>query len=121
LTLDIQQAFDRIVHQYLFYILQKYGISALFVERIHALYDQATASVQIKGSLVGSTPVQSGVRQGCPLSVILFALYFHPLLRLLEYSLPNIQIGHNQHSPAIAYADDVTVFITNPTDFVIIQ
>jgi hypothetical protein len=66
LKLDFQQAFDRIAHQYLFYILQKYGISVWFVERIHALYDQATASVQINGYLVGSIPVQSGVRQGCP-------------------------------------------------------
>jgi hypothetical protein len=43
LTLDFQQAFDRNAHQHLFYILQKYGISAWFVERIDALYDQATA------------------------------------------------------------------------------
>jgi hypothetical protein len=79
------------------------------------------ASVQINGSLVGNIPVQSGVRQGCPLSVTLFALCLHPLLRLLEDSLPNIQIGHTQHSPVITYADDVTVFITNPIDFIPIQ
>jgi hypothetical protein len=121
LTQDFQQAIDRIAHQYLFYILQKYGISAWFVERTHAVYDQATASVQINGSLVGSIPVQSGVKQRCPFSVILFSLCLHPLLRVLEDSLPNIQIGHTQHSLVIAYADYVTVFDTKPEDFITIQ
>jgi len=122
LTLDFQQAFDRISHQYLFHILQSYGISPWFVERIHALYDQATASVQINGFLAGSIPISSGVRQGCPLSVALFALCLHPLIRALEDSLPSKKIGrHTQHGPVIAYADDVTVFVTKPEDFRAIQ
>jgi hypothetical protein len=32
LTLDFQQDFDRITHQYVFHILQRYGISSWFVE-----------------------------------------------------------------------------------------
>jgi hypothetical protein len=122
LTLDFQQAFDHISHQYLFHILQRYGISPWFVERIHALYDQLTASVQINGSLAGNIPIRCGVNQGCPLSVALFALCLHPLIRALEDSLPSIKIGrHTQHGPVIAYADDVTVFVTNPGDFHAIQ
>jgi hypothetical protein len=48
-------------------------------------------------------------------------LVLHPLLRVLEDSLPNIQMGHIQHSPVIANSDDVKVFITNPEDFITIQ
>ena len=45
-----------------------------------------------------------------------------PLIRALENSLPNIKNGRNtQHGPVIAYADDVTVFVTNPGDFHAIQ
>jgi len=92
------------------------------VERIHALYDQATASVQINGSLLGSTPILSGVRKGCSLSVALFALCLHPLIRALEDILPSIKIGRQtQHGPVITNADDVTVFVTNPGDFNAIQ
>jgi hypothetical protein len=121
-TLGFQQAFDRISHQYIFHILERYVISPCFVERIHALYEQATASVQINGSLAGSIPIRSGVRQGCPLSVALFALCFHPLIRALEDSLPSIKIGrHTQHGPVIACADDVMVFVTNTGDFHAIQ
>ena len=122
LTLDFQQAFDRISRQYLFHILQRYGISPWFVERIHALYDQAMASVQINGSLAGRIPIRSGVRQGCPLSVALYALCLHPLISALEDSLPSIKIGRNtRHGPVIAFANDVTVFVTNPGDFHAIQ
>ena len=92
------------------------------MERIQALYDQANASVQLNGSLAGSIPIRSGVRQGCPLSVALYALCLHPFVRALEDSLPSIKIGRNsQQGPVIAYADDVTVFVTNPGDFHAIQ
>jgi hypothetical protein len=74
LTLDFKQAFDRVSHQYLFHILRSYGIGQWFVERIQAFYDQTKASVQINISLAGCIPIRSGVRQGCPLSVVLFAL-----------------------------------------------
>jgi hypothetical protein len=43
---------------------------------------------------------------------------FTPLIRALENGLPSIKIGrHTQHEPVIPYADDVTVFFTNPGDF----
>jgi hypothetical protein len=121
LTLDIQQAVDRISHQRLFHILRRYGIIPWFVERISALYGQATASVQINGSLDGSIPIRSGVLQGCPLSVALFALRLHPLIRALGENLPSIKIGHTLHGPVISYAEDVTVFVTHPGDLQAIQ
>ena len=47
---------------------------------------------------------------------------FHPLICALEDSPPSIKIGRNtQHGSFIAYADDVTVFVTNPGDFHAIQ
>ena len=92
------------------------------MERIQALYDQANASVQLNGSLAGSIPIRSGVRQCCSLSVALYALCLHTFISALEDSLPSIKIGRNsQHGPVIAYADDVTVFVTKPGDFHAIQ
>jgi hypothetical protein len=73
LTLDFQSAFDRISHDYLFTILRQYGISQWLIDRLYALYNQATASVRIKGHMAGPIPVRSGVRQGCPLSMFLYA------------------------------------------------
>ena len=122
LTLDFKQAFDRVSHHYLFHILRGYGISPWFVERIQALYDQATSAVQINGSPAGCIQIQSGVRQGCSLSVLLYALCLHPFVRALEDVLPSIRIGRQgPRGPVIAYADDVTVFVTDPKESSAIQ
>jgi len=121
LTLDFKQAFDRISHRYLFTILGQYGISNWFTDCLQALYEQTLASVQINGSLAGPKEIRSGVRQGCPLSMILYCLCLHPFLLSLEKTLPVIPMGREVYSPVIAYADDITIFVSNPEDFLTIS
>ena len=54
--------------------------------------------------------------------MILFALCLHPFLRTLEEKLPGIRLSRSTRSPpVVAYADNVTVFVTQPGDFAIIQ
>jgi hypothetical protein len=86
LSLDFHSAFDRIAHDYLFHILQSYGIRPDFIDHLRAIYSDATTSVQINDSIACIIPIQSGVRQGCPLSMVLFALCLHPLLSMLDQS-----------------------------------
>jgi hypothetical protein len=50
----------------------------------HVFYDPATASVHINGTFVGSIPIRSGVRQGCPCEMDLFALSSPPYSRTRE-------------------------------------
>ena len=103
-------------------ILGRYGISEWFIERINTLYDGAYASVQINGMLTEHIPIQCAVRQGCPLSMVLYALCLHPLLCTLENKLTGIHIrGTERCSTVVAYADDVTVLVTKPEDFDQIQ
>jgi len=97
LTLDFQHAFD-LSPITIFQILHRYGISEWFIERLHALYENATASFQINGTLAGPIPIQSVVRQGCPLSMTLYALSLHQILRTLEGNLPGIRLGRSTRS-----------------------
>jgi hypothetical protein len=113
LTLDFQDAFDRISHKYLFQILHNYGINPRFIERIKNLYENTTATVQINGTMAWPIPNRSAVRQGCPLSTLLYALFLHPLLRMLEENLSGITIGHRaRRTTVVACAGYVTVFAT---------
>ena len=121
LTLDFKPAFDRISHHYLVKILLQYGITNWFADRLQELYTPAQASVEGNGSLAGPIEIRSGVRQGCPISMILYSLCLHTLLSSLEKTLPGIPIGHQVYSPVIACADDVTVFVSNPEDFITIS
>ena len=84
LALDFKQEFDRISHHYLVRIQRQYGITKWFSDRLQELYTQAQASVQVNGSLAGPMEIRSGVRQGCPISMILYSLCLHPLLSALE-------------------------------------
>jgi len=56
------------------------------------------------------------------MSMILFALCVDPLLRIFEQKLPGIHIGKlaNQ-TVVVACADDVTIFVTSPTDLPVIH
>ena len=68
----------------------------------------------INGTLAGPIPIQSSVRQGCQLSVILYALCLHPHFRTLEENLPGIKLGRSTWSPpVVASAEDVIVLLTN--------
>ena len=69
-----------------------YNFSNKFMERIKCLYEDAASSVQINGHIAGPIPIHCSVRQGCPMSMMVFALCVDPLLRIFEQKLPGIQI-----------------------------
>ena len=79
-SLDFKQAFDRISHTYLMAVLRSYGFDEGLIECIRIMYDNATSVIQVNGHLSTPTPIQCGVRQGCPLSMILYVLCLKPLL-----------------------------------------
>jgi hypothetical protein len=93
LSLDFKNAFGRIAHEYLFQILQGYGIDDAFIQVITQIYEGATSSVQIYGHSYGPIPIRSAIRQGCPMSRALYTLCLHPLLKYLEQKLPGVRIG----------------------------
>jgi hypothetical protein len=49
--------------------------------------------------------------------MFLFALILHPLLYHLEHNLTGIRLGYRTTKTAVvAYADDITIFVTQPAD-----
>ena len=102
-------------------MLKSYGYNMEFVTLIQGMYDKAFSSVKIKLYVAGSFPIQCSVRQGCPINIILFSLVLNPLMCMLELHFRSIRIGHRKKEIAVvAYADDVTIFVTAPTDISII-
>lgn len=58
-------------------------------------------------------PVQRGIRQGCPLSEMLYVLAIEPLLNELRQGLTGLTLlgVEGLRASLSAYADNVTVFI----------
>jgi hypothetical protein len=106
----------------MFALLKEYGFGEQFQKRIRRMYENAKSTVQINGYRSGPIPIRSSVRQGCPLSMLLFALCLNLLLRTLENRLTCIRFGRcGPKTTVVAYADDVTLFVTSPDDVPIIQ
>jgi len=81
------------LHQYISTILRSYGFRDWFVERIKSMYEEAAFSIQIKGHVTEPFPIQSSVRQGCLMSMLLFAFCMDPLFHISDRKLPGIGIG----------------------------
>ena len=61
-------------------------------------------------------PLKSGTRQGCPLSPLLFNIVLEVLTTVIreEKEIKGIQIG--KEVKLSLFADDVAIYIENPTD-----
>jgi hypothetical protein len=84
--------------------------------------EEAASSTQINGYVSGTIPIHSSVKQGLPISTLLFASCVDLLLRILDQKLTGIRIGKRARKTAlVAYADDINIFVTTPTDIPIIS
>ncbi|KAJ4444045.1 hypothetical protein ANN_05834 [Periplaneta americana] len=112
LNIDMEKAFDRVSQEYLFRVLEQFRFPRLIADSIQRLYRNAHSRIQINGYFTKPIPIQKSVRQGCPLSMILFTLCLEPLLRMIDRHLtlmPN-PLG----IPTVqAYADDISVICRN--------
>ncbi|XP_026399762.1 uncharacterized protein LOC113295646 [Papaver somniferum] len=74
LKLDIAQAYDSVSWKFLFQVLKKYGFSDTWCEWLGILFESARISVMINGGPNDFFSVGRGLRQGDPISPILFVL-----------------------------------------------
>lgn len=86
-SVDQAKAFDRVEHRYLLGVLRGFGFPSEIVNLIGALYTDLTARLLVNGQLSPRLNVTRGIRQGCPLSPLLFALCLDPLLRRWKRAL----------------------------------
>jgi len=96
---DFEAAFPSLSHRYLHRLLARLGLPAAVQNLVRALYLGHGCKVAQQGSLSEAFAVEAGIRQGCPLSPLLFALAIEPLLRRLQAVDPELLV--------CAYADDI--------------
>ena len=77
--LDQEKAFDRVNHDFLFSTMRAFGIGEGFIKWVSKIYSNATSVLNINGFLSKQIPLKRGVRQGCPLSALLYVLIIEVL------------------------------------------
>ncbi|KAL6197994.1 hypothetical protein ACLB2K_027786 [Fragaria x ananassa] len=116
IKVDITKAFDTMSWDFLLHVLQAFGFDPIFVQWVRVLLLSAKLSLLINGRTVGYFSCERGVRQGDPLSPLLFCLAEEVLSRgisLLVSSgqLQRISSPRNTLAPShVLFADDVIVF-----------
>ena len=118
-SLDQQKAFDMVDRDYLMKVLGKFHLHQNFVRWISVLYQNSLSSVIVNGFCSGTFSVERGVRQGCPLSPLLYVLFSESLSKLFERDLRLIPfvVPGGAKVKCIQYADDVTCVISSLTSF----
>ena len=116
---DFKQAFDRVPRQMLWEKLQKVGIDGWALRAVQSLYADVPMCVKTQVGYTRCFKTRMGVKQGCPLSPILFGLYLDDFeAGLLEEvgaqaaALPCWASG--EPLPPLFYADDQALLSTAP-------
>ncbi|KAH6595674.1 hypothetical protein BASA50_004473 [Batrachochytrium salamandrivorans] len=110
LFIDIRKAFDTVPVGALLWKLQNMGFPRRTLFFLKALYIFSSARARAGSLLSDPFPVQRGVKQGCPLSGLLFSLFINDILDgVAPITVPGLPRDTNPIR-GLMYADDVAVF-----------
>jgi hypothetical protein len=116
LKIDISKAFDTLEWLFLLEVLKRFGFNEMFCNWIHVILKSAFLSVSINGKAQGYFNCTRGVRQGDPLSHLLFCLAEDVLSigiskLVADGKLDLIKGTRNVMVPSHSfYADDLMIF-----------
>ncbi|KAH9119410.1 hypothetical protein AeMF1_007872, partial [Aphanomyces euteiches] len=77
--LDFEKAYDRVNHNFMYQVLKKFNVGDQFINWVKLLYKNTKVSLNINGELTQPFYPTRGVKQGDPLSSMLFVLTIEPL------------------------------------------
>lgn len=113
-AVDFDHAFDRVNHYFLRAVMEHIGIPQVTTTVVLRLIHDAQSRVMVNGYRSEPITIGRSVRQGCPLSAMLFAVALEPALHGLRHRLEGISLRSAQFKCS-AYADDV-VFLAQSRD-----
>lgn len=114
IQIDLQKAFDRVAHNILFSVLEHVNVGSGILEGVKMSYTQSSARVIVNKKVGRSFEILSSVKQGCPLSPLLFAIYLEPFcLKILQNENIHGFRLHCSEVKILSCADDIAVFCSD--------
>jgi ribonuclease HI len=116
LKIDIAKAFDTLDWNFLLKVLKTFGFNDIFCNWIHVILKSAFLSISINGKSHGYFNCTRGVRQGDPLSPLLFCLAEDVLSRSISklVSQGSLQLIKGTRKVSVPshsfYADDLMIY-----------
>jgi hypothetical protein len=108
--IDFSKAYDRVDRALLWRVLRGCGLHGPALSAVQAMYESVRMQVRMRGKLGPAFESGVGVKQGCPLSPLLFGILVDRLEPFLEQRCPGggARLA-TQLVRALLYADDIVL------------
>ena len=119
LFIDFRKASDTIERDFINSCLEKFNFGLNIKNWVKILYNNVSSCVLNNGFASEFFLVERGVRQGCPLSGLLFVIGIEILAREIknDTGIKGINLGEKEIKVSL-YADDTTVFVRDLVLFI---
>ncbi|RHY29751.1 hypothetical protein DYB32_004879, partial [Aphanomyces invadans] len=110
--LDMYKAYDMVNWDWMYKVLDAVNIGPGFISWVQLLYRDPSIQLLINGTLAPSLSPTRGVKQGCPLSSLLFVLSIEPLGQFLRHPThvgSGIMLPDGRFVSTLFFADDTTL------------
>ena len=75
IALDQEKAFDRVGWNFLIKVLQHFEYGPEIIQKIKTVYQNTETQIKVNGHLSQAFLMKRGLRQGCPLFMILYTIF----------------------------------------------
>jgi exonuclease III len=123
LFLDMEKAYDRVSHQWLFSCLEMVNFPPLLLSMVKDLYASAKSSILLNNFKTNPISMKCGVRQGDALSCILFNISLIPLTWRIESCMDykGIKINSSPEVKFLYYADDAVFLFRTYSSLLLLE
>ena len=114
--MDVEKAYDKVNRDKMFDVMRRYGVQDGLINLIEKIYQNNQMKFELSDISTSWCECNSGVRQGCPLSPLLFNIYICEIGRILEISTcgfkyrsldMNEGVYDDKILAGLMYADDI--------------
>ena len=92
IKLDLANAFDRVRYEFLFQVMHRFGFGVGFIRWIQSCINSPWITPLVNGRATGFFQSSRGLRQGFPLSLLLYAIQAFVLSFQLDQSQLHINL-----------------------------